>query len=601
MSFKGTLDFQHILQFDTEEVRLYYGYESKDVYVLPDEIGVATSNGKSELTITLVKSKHELSPVSLYGTLDMQLALVHPVAKAKEALKNSGNTATVIAASCTGGTLRLQPVNNTIEFPSELQIVVSADWNPVGPTRFLFRLDSSSVTLMKESLKNGSLLFKALAVLECKGLAPRLPLVIRFNPRDVLLEIHKTHADKDGRIQLTDTRNFFNRDAQLLPLSVEGDRKNELPGLFADAVTDIFLNRFAKPLPPDDTSMNDYYQLMTADDAGEGSFEWNLSQPTEIKRLLRLQMNPIKAAKQLADQPGGIESSIKEIQVPPLQTGFKYLSVSANLPAHRLNVLKAAVQIQAPPHVPVRMQALSETVNFIAPDDASDIVLRYSPAETLNYNYQPFMLVNTISGVKKIQGISASANKERLLLNVDQFNVQFLLLEATSDLLEIAIVRVSFREAGSTNKMEYQLDKIHPLVSICFPADDPLPEVMQIDAVSLASNAVIALPSREPASMRFGLHHFEQYGFHTVNVCCNFISTTDTVRLELLPEVPANDGQPGLIFLTPETRCKDWGYFADSPFLCNYRYRFKKEDGSVGEWSQLQSPLTPLIIDNADS
>src|SRR5688572_26049598 len=100
MSYKGTLDFQHVLQFDNEGLRVYYGYESNEVFVLPDAIGIAVDpSGKPELTVTLVKAMHAMSPVSLYGTLDLQLALVHPVSKARDVLRAGGYTASVVPAS----------------------------------------------------------------------------------------------------------------------------------------------------------------------------------------------------------------------------------------------------------------------------------------------------------------------------------------------------------------------------------------------------------------------------------------------------------------------------------------------------------------------
>src|SRR4051812_46103179 len=111
MSLKGILDFQQTLQFNTEEVQAYYSYESGDVYVLPDSIGLSvTKNGKPDLTITLVKSQHPLSPTTLYGTIDISLALLHPTVGAIKALRSAGSTAKVIPAACTGGYLPLEPV-----------------------------------------------------------------------------------------------------------------------------------------------------------------------------------------------------------------------------------------------------------------------------------------------------------------------------------------------------------------------------------------------------------------------------------------------------------------------------------------------------------
>src|SRR5947208_1047391 len=110
MSFKGTIDFQQAAQFNDEEVRIYDAYESPDVYVLPNAIGLAVTNtGKPDLTITLVMSQNALSSISVYGTLDIRLSLLHPTENALKVLRKNGSTAKIIPATCVGGYLQLQP------------------------------------------------------------------------------------------------------------------------------------------------------------------------------------------------------------------------------------------------------------------------------------------------------------------------------------------------------------------------------------------------------------------------------------------------------------------------------------------------------------
>ncbi|HTE24169.1 hypothetical protein [Flavitalea sp.] len=599
MSFKGTLDFQHVVQFDTEEMRVYYGYESNEVFVLPDSLGIAVNgSGKPDFSITLVKAMHDLSPVSLYGTLDLQLSLNYPLEKAVSTMRLGGYTTSVIPATCSGGYLSLVPVNNTLEFPSELQSTISSNWNPVGPTKYLFRLEATTASLMKESLRNGSLLFKAIALLECKGLSPRLPLLVGFSPAEVLNQLHASVADANGAVDPNEVRMFFNRDASLLPITITGDRKDEIPGLFAEAISDRILKRFGKPAFPTDKSDKDLVQLGTSVEAGTGLFEWDLSEVIEVKRLVRVNLNPAEAVQLLSNQEGGIESSIKETLVPRLQTGFKYLNVSAILPDHRPNVLKAGVQIDVPPNVPLRMQAISETVNFAAPGDSSDIVLRYSPVETLNYNYRPFMLVQSINGVRKIAGSPGTANKARLLLNSDHFKAKIITIQAASDLLEIASLNVVFGDETSIATMAYTIDNTNPILSVCIPEDEALPG-MQISAISITSGAIASLPDQPAVSMRVGLHHFKEYGFHSVKVCCNFSNGSSPVKIELMPDGTTDDLQPTLLFFTPTGNCKDFGYFTESPFLYTYKYRFKKDDNTNGEWFPMQSPWVPLILDNS--
>ncbi len=583
MSFKSILDFQPAIQFANQEAKMYYGYESKDVFVLPNAIGLAlTETGIPDFAITIVKAQHPFSPVSLYGTLDIRLSLEHPLEMATKALRKTGNMAALIPAACSSGYLQLQPTDDPGKFPQELQQPVTADWKLVGPTRFLFRLSASTISLLKKSLLAGILLFNALAVLECKGLAVRLPLLVSFNPKELLLYLHGVSADVSDPLEISDIWNSFNRDITLLPLTIIGNRENELPGSFADAMTDRVIKRFGKLVPARLENDKLFYTLPDPNEITEGVISWNLSEPTEITRVLTFQLNPINAVQQLVNQPGGVQTSLKETWVPPLQTGFKYINVSANLPAYRPNIAAAGVRISATPNVPVRMQAISETVSFANPKDGNDIVLRFSPAEEGKYNYEPFMLVKGINGTRNIKGKPGQSIGEHLLLRTDDFAVNFLAFEAAPDLLAIASLFLSFSN-NSTNTTNYEINSTHPLLSIGFPASETMPEKINVKAVSIKSGITLDLPPLSCVSVRLGLHHFPEYGYHEINITCNFSGLKDLITIELKDEGAGPDAKPSLCFFTPANSSKQWNYFADSPFACGYQYRIKKQDGNPGE------------------
>ncbi len=594
MSFKGSLDFQHALQFDLEEVRVYPGFETPDVFVLPDGIGLALKeNGSPDLTVTLVKTQQLFSQIVFYGTLDIGLALEYPLEMAVQALRSAGYMAAVIPAVCAGGYLQLSPVNTLAELPEELRSPIMAGWNLAGPTRFLFRLDAGSAVLMKESLLGGVLLFKAAVVLDCKGLAPRLPLSVRFNPREVLSALAGMPASGNRIVTRDQVTGYLGQDPSLLPMTIAGKRDGELPGVFAEAMADRLLERFSQRMPPETGSDKDVYLVDESPD--DGVFDWNLDEPVEITRTVRLQLDPLKAAMQLAHQEGGTDSSLEEVMIPTLKLGYKCIHVAANIPAYRPNVIRAGVRIFADPLVPVRMQGISETVDFTASSGSSDIVLRFSPSEPANYMYTPFMLLYSQEGTRKTEGKTAATGREHLVLNSDDFGITIVSIQASPDLLEIATLGVSL---DGDDAVSYDINASHPLLSLCFEEEAAQP-VLQISAISLSTGAIITLPVKTATSMRVGLHHFMEYGNHTVSICCQ---TSDPIlTLELLPESAMEDAVPELVFFTPGNNCKEWSYFADSPFNCNYRYRFRKEDGSSGNWSALQSPFVPLVLENVNT
>src|SRR6185503_14540123 len=85
--------------------------------------------------------------------------------------------------------------------------------------------------------------------------------------------------------------------------------------------------------------------------------------------------------------------------LPEFDTGFNTIYVTANLPEARSPVLSCGVDVVADPAPPHRMQAIRETVEFVAPDDGGEISMRFAPGETRRCSFETFLVVETSGGV----------------------------------------------------------------------------------------------------------------------------------------------------------------------------------------------------------
>src|SRR5262249_14575343 len=146
-----------------------------------------------------------------------------------------------------------------------------------------------------------------------------------------------------------------------------------------------------------------YLSVFTAADAGTGRFDWDLSEPHRVPRALVLDLDPFEAARQLV-QDQGLGAVVHDVIVPPIQTGAHTISISANLPAQRPDVLSCGAPLRCPPAPPFRMQAVTQTVEIVPPSDSANTTLKLSPKEELKYWCSTFMVVQNGDSVEQLSG-----------------------------------------------------------------------------------------------------------------------------------------------------------------------------------------------------
>jgi hypothetical protein len=144
------------------------------------------------------------------------------------------------------GFLRWQPAGNVDELPADLRTPTSLAWGGLTTARCLLKLSLAAGLLLKGALLNKLLALYATAELELLGVAPRLPLRIRFDPA-ALLGALAEQADEQRRLARVKLLGFLRQDLRSLPLEIRGELDD--PDEFAATLADWVRARFGVFVP----------------------------------------------------------------------------------------------------------------------------------------------------------------------------------------------------------------------------------------------------------------------------------------------------------------------------------------------------------------
>lgn len=595
MSLQGLPDFRQPLQ--GEGFQIFYPYEGVgNPFVTPDGLVVAEGvEGRPEFLLEFVRGQNPDMPPTPYGMLDIRVRPRYPMESALKLLRSFYPDTLLYPIIFSGGFLRLHPGNDSDSVPVDLRVPISLNWNGLTSGRYVIRLSLNSALLLKDALNGEMLVLFASAEMEMAGIAPRLPVRVRFDP-STLLEKINTLANKKRQIAREKIGQFFRQSPTCLPLQVIG----EIPDIdeFAETMTDWIRVRFASFIPSPEDDAKPYWLLKSATDVGSGSFEWDLSQPLVTYRPYMLTMHPLESACKLVKE-NGIEAVTRNTVVPPIPTGVFPISISANLPLHRPGILSIGVTLKAAPHLPFRPQAVIESAEFTSPDDRASLYLRLSPGESLQYTYSTFVVCQDSSGIAELKGPETSHVGDTLYLSPTDFPVTFIPIDATRSLLDLAILEgnCQWKQSGVAAEQQFELDLDQPAIALALP-NKAETATIRIKACSRSGTTAVTLGPLPARALELDMHSFREYGPHTVHIECAFSGNTPLLAVDLLPqERPETTDEIGVVALTPAQPKKEWTYFARSPFQAGYRYRrHPRADEAPEVWSEIRSPFENLKI-----
>ncbi|KAM3093740.1 hypothetical protein ACKFKG_18490 [Phormidesmis sp. 146-35] len=590
MSLQGLPDFHHPIQ--TEEGPIFFAYETGGCFVLPNAVSIANRpDAQPDFALTLVRGQNPTLPPKPYGLLDFRLQPHYFLDAALAAVRQQNAQATVEPIGFQSGFLRLYPEVDNI--PDDLKVPISLAWNGLTSARYSLKLSESTAIALKGALTGNILRLRGQAEMETIGVAPRLPIRVRFDPATLLNQLAAL-GNAQRQIACEDVLNFFRKDIRSLPL--EAISTTPLEGFlegFAEAMTDWIRAHFGTFIPSPIDDRRAYIALSSAD---HGSFKWDLSQPLQAYRTIVFSLDPLESARQLV-QNQGLEAVFRELTVPPIPTGTWTIRASANLPDRRLGVIAIGVTLKSPPALPYRPQARIASAQFIPPDDTATLTLRLSPIEKLEYKFFTSVVLEDATGTRELKSEEITHQGERLSIRPDQFPVKFLMIEGTRSLLTLATLRgiCRWQEAEQVNTQTFDLTAAASIIAIALPKDISN-ATLEIFAQSLEGNQTLHLDPFPAKSCQIGLHSFREYGVHQISVECEFSEAVKLWAIDLLPD-GAPESEMTVLFFTPSQPQKTWSWLAKSPFRSGYRYRLHPTIGALpSDWSTLQSPFASLKI-----
>ena len=594
MAYEGMPDFQALLR--DKDVNVFAPFQDQGAYtLLPRALDIAKrEDGTGDFHLGIVRPENPMLPPKPHGMLDFRLQAVFPVEEGLALVRTRQAGAVLDQARFRDGFVQIFPVNELKSASTQLFVTVPVNFQGMAVTRFFCDLGIDSALLVKDMLAANTAPLRAVAHLEVWGVAPRLPLKVTIDPA-AFLKYLRSKARPDGRISRPELAAVFANAASNGPWTVQGKMDQIEPQAFGDCMADHVRSRFASLAMPLQGESSPLLALPTPDQFGSGTFFWDLNEAATTARIVSLNFDPLAAARELVASRG-IDAVVSMDSVKKLQTGMVSIPVRANLPMERQGVLSLGATIKIPPKMPFRPQQINRTVELQEPGDSSSIQVQLSPREKLAFDYQTFVILQDSAGIRRVEGETTSSQAEKLDLNINDFPVSFVPVEASDRLLAAGTLSgtVRYDDLQST----FSLTAAQPRLTLAVPKNGSA--TLEFEFRSADKAHVLRLEAAPAQAVHLDLSSFREYGPQTLEVSCTFHEGTQLLAIDLLPEGAAEGPDKiTVIAMTPQSPQKQWTWFASSPFTPGYRYRFHANEAGANPWSEVRSPFEPLLLDSA--
>jgi hypothetical protein len=610
---RGAPDFGRIINSSGHKLFSAWEEDRRFVY-LPAGLELSRRGdpaGEPDFSLELVRGENPFLPPQPYGVLDFRLRS-HPVpTELLDDLRQSNPGAVVSPAVFSRGYLRLVLQAGSDLHAPEFETPVTLASNGLDSTRYIRRLTPEAVALLKRVLQEGTLTFIAIAEMEVIGLAPRLPVRLEFQPGE-LHHALSAAANKDSLITSGSLISFWMRSLSSLPVrfltDIESFDRLSLAEILADWTADE-LSEFV-PFVPGDPQPT--FRLRSPSQPDQLQ-RWDLSEGRSVPRIVILTLNPFDAVRQIVvDQ--GLQAVFKETQVPPLETGFTTMSVSANLPDRLHGVVRLGVNLLAPPNPPDRVSPLTRSLLLDDPDLVQTFEWRFAPHEPVAFQFNTFAILRQPAGISRFEAQSGFHDDAYLLLKPSDFPLAFVPLQASAGLLGEATIQGVCRypnpDGDQGLEIPFELTAALPSITLLLP-----PAAAELAEISLSARAVdgsaeIDLGSFPARAINLDLSSLPEYGPHRIQIEAQFDEPLSLLAIDFLPQGRMeNPESADTIAFTPEKSTAAWSYFATSPFRPGFAYRLNTVAGAPGMsgaisgmstppagWSAQQSPFAPLRL-----
>lgn len=568
---------------------LHQPYGSGPFTVLPEGMDVpAAVDGVPQLRVTLVRGAAPDLPPAPYGVVELRLVPRYRLDDALAVARNRTPGATVEPFVAAGGFLRLVAVPGAV-LPVELTDPVSMAVDGLDRARCTVRVTAAGAALLVQLLADGLLGVNALVELEYRGVAPRLPATVVFDPAEFLPAL----AGGQEVMAREDLLGRLATDVGALPLEILHAADLD-PAVLAEALVDRVGTRFGAVAPAPTGAAQRGGHLRLPADPPAGRFTWDLREPVATTRVLVLTADPMADVRAFV-QAHGADALVRRRTVPPLSTGQLDVTVTVNLPERPVGVLDLGVELAAPPRPPWRAHRVAAVVPLTGSADDRSARLRLAPGEPPELTSTTYVVVADGTNDPRYGPVVAQ-HGDQVRLGVGDFPVAFLPLRVDAGLLELCTVVASFEPADpGWPPGQVELDAAHPVAAFTQPpgaaAGALTLELRPLDgAPPLSLGPLPGVPRTLTAAALPG------YGPQEVSVTVAPLPEGATA-VDLVPE-DRSDAPEAVttVALTADRPAAVWRYLPASPFRAGYRWRHYAGTGAPAPWSPVQTAGTPLVV-----
>ncbi len=577
---------------------LFAVYESAGEFLAPPSgLPVAEDAEKiPEFRLNLYHQDRGVSGLSTFGLLTARFRLDYDLAATRQALLATPSLHSINPMDTEEGWLRFStPAASAL--PEVLRTPSPLD--PSGANLALhLRLNGSDADLFLEILRRGLSTLFVEALLIRRGVAPRVANVASFDPSALRTALWGN--EESAPVEAL-------RDALVAQIS-------RLPIRFSTAVTageeketaQALLDRFAArfgtlELPRSSASSGPFLRVPTAT-VPNSEVRFDLAEPVLVPRGFFLTADPLGSARALSSSD--LEHRlVRSIDVPALDNGQRRISVVANLPAHRIGVLRLGAEISAPPFPPNRPQTVKASAALDPGAIPKIIDMRLSPDEPLRFTWHTVAMLNAGGSAETVEGPiqthEGGGQATLLVVSPSAFKASFVTLEAEPFFLAEARIEIRVRGWRSEQPWRAQgaLDEGARELAVFVPHDVTEAELLAT-AVSRTDGSRISTDVLPLAPRHFDPFSFPGTGARRVRLSGSFPSGVRGMLVECAPQDRLDDPtRRHVVRLTPSVPEAEFSYVSLSPFRAGYCWRWAASgDMPAGPWSMPLSPDTPLLI-----
>lgn len=578
---------------------MYSAYEQPGHFFLPATAldVVVLAGGDPAFKLNLFLQDRGNQGLAQFGLLDIRFAVRFDLAEVHQAVFAELPDVRLSGLLPEFGLIRLS-APAALELPEEMTAVQPLDVGGVGSLAMTLRLGATAAELFLGALRQGLATVLADAWIVCRGVAARYGRTVRFDPKalhDVLLGTFN-----DDQIAVEALRERLRTAPEFLPITLSAPVIADDAEGFADAFADRLIGEFAD-VAASPINGSGAWVRFDAVKVRSGEVRWDLSEPMLVPRIFSLQADPLGSARAMT----GAEAEtllVHSIDVPAMQSGWRTLSISPNIPERQVGVLRTIIEITVPPNPPARPQTLKSTVILEPGKRAHTLDLRLAPGEPLNFQWRTQVFAQSGGAVQSFAGPLRRHDREHLTVNPDAFAVRFISVAAEASFLAEADISVECSGVRGDHPWVIKglLDEAQPTLAFVIPAQ-VTDAVISATAKSRATGLEKRMAPCPAQALWLDPFCFEGSGARSLEIRCDFDDVAAEVWIECVAEDRVDDTtRRARIRLTPEFPRQQWTWLALSPFHSGFRWRWLMPDGSSAiEWSNILQPDTSLILQSS--